>query len=102
MGQKKLSLRLEEEAKMEENDFRAWNLHKKAYKAEKKETFEDDYLPRIKASDKVSFVSGGEHFWKIGMKSGEIYDYYPVKNRLHKCRPSTWYYDGLKLILGMI
>lgn len=87
---------------MEENDFRAWNLHKKAYNQGKKETFEDDYLPKIKASDKVSFVSGNGHFWKIGMKSGEIYDYYPVKNRLHRCRPSIWYYNGLRLILDMI
>lgn len=102
MAHKKYSLQLEYEAMREENDFKAWALHQKAYKAGKKETFEDTYLPRIKASDKVSFVSGGEHFWKIGMKSGDIYDYYPVKNRLHKCRPSTWYYDGLKLILGMI
>ena len=102
MGQKKLSLQLEEDAQMEENDFIAWNLHQKAYKQGKKETFEDDYLQIIKKSNKVSFVSGSDHFWKIGMKNGEIYDYYPVKNRLHRCKPSTWYYNGLRLILDMI
>lgn len=102
MEHEKLSLQLEAEAMQEENDFRAWNLHQKAYKAEKKETFKDIHLPKIQASDKVSFVSGCEHFWKIGMKSGEIYDYYPVKNRLHRCKPSTWYCNGLKLILDMI
>lgn len=102
MAHQKHFLQLEAEAAQEQNDLDELALHEKAYKAAKKETFEDDYLPKIKASDKVSFVSGSDHFWKIGIKNGEIYDYYPVKNRLHKCKPSTWYYDGLNIILGMI
>ena len=102
MAHQKHFLQLEADAAQEENYLKELALHEKAYKAAKKETFEDDYLPKIKASDKVSFVSGSGHFWKIGMKNGEIYDYYPVKNRLHKCKPSTWYYDGLNIILGII
>ena len=102
MAHQKHYLQLEADAAQEENDLNTWALHEKAYKAAKKEAFEDEYLQKLKTSDKVSFVSASDHFWKIGMKNGEIYDYYPVKNRLHKCKPSTWYYDGLNIILGMI
>lgn len=90
------------EASQEENDFKAFAMHAKAYKQEKRESFEDDILPKIKASERVSFVTDYGHFFKIGFKDGGIYDYYPQKNRLFKNKPSTWYYDGANLILKML
>ena len=90
------------EAMQEENDLKAFSMHSKAHKQEKREAFEDDILPKIKVSDRVSFVTDHGHFFKIGFKDGCIYDYYPQKNRLFKNKPSTWYYDGANLILKML
>lgn len=102
MSANKLSQQLELEACQEENDFLAWSLHAKAYKEAKKESFEDDILPKIRESEKVSFVTGSNHFYKIGFKDGTIYDYYPVKNRLMQHKPTKWFYDGKNILLRMI
>lgn len=68
MGVLKLSEQMEMDAMKEDNDLKAFSLHQKAYKQGKKESFEEEYLPKIKESEKVSFVSGYDYFWKIGMK----------------------------------
>ncbi len=102
MGIEKLSQQIELEACQEENDFKAWSLHEKAYKQAKKECFEDDVLPVIKESEAVSFVTGKDHFYKIGLKDGRIFDYYPVKNRLLRCKPAKWYNDGKNILLAII
>ena len=102
MALSKLSEQLHFEAMKEENDFKAFAMHSKAHKQEKREAFEDEILPKIKASDKVSFVTDNGHFFKIGFKDGGIYDYYPQKNRLFRNKPAKWYYNGSNLILSMI
>lgn len=102
MSANKLSQQFEQEACQEENDFRAWNLHEKAYKEAKKESFADDVLPRIRESEKVSFVTGSDHFYKIGLKDGTIYDYYPVKNRLMRNKPAKWFSDGKNILIALI
>lgn len=102
MSVNKLSQQIELEACKEENDLKAWSLHEKAYKQAKKESFEDDVLPLIKESKAVSFVTGKEHFYKIGFKDGSIYDYYPVKNRLMRNKPTKWYNDGKNILIALL
>ena len=102
MSASKLSHQIELEACQEEKDLKAWSLHEKAYKQAKKESFEDDVLPIVKASEKVSFVTGYSHFYKIGFKDGSIYDYYPVKNRLMRNKPTKWYSDGKNILISLL
>lgn len=98
----KLSQQIELEACKEEDDWKAWALHAKAYKEAKKESFEDEVLPILNASDLISFVTNEGHFYKIGFKDGRIFDYYPIKNRLMRNKPSKWFSDGKNILLALI
>lgn len=98
----KLSQQIELEASQQESDWKAWRLHEKAYKQEMKEYFQDEILPKIKASQLVSFVTEKANFFQIGFKDGNIYDYYPGRDRIMRHKPSTWFYGGKKLLAGMI
>lgn len=98
----KLSAQIELEACKEESDWKAWRLHQKSYKQAKKEAFEDDVLPLLKASPLVSFTTDKVSFYQIGFKDGLIYDYYPGVDRLMRHKPAKWYYDGKNLLIGMI
>lgn len=98
----KLSHQIELEACQEESDWKAWRLHEKAHKQAKKEDFEDDVLPEIKACRLVSFVTDKIHFYQIGFKDGKIYDYYPGPDRLMRHKPCKWYYGGKNLLIEMI
>lgn len=85
-----------------ESDWAAFRMHEKAHKQAKKESFEYDVLPKIKDCKGVSFVTDKSHFYKIGFKDGNIFDYYPGKNRLFQTKPSMWFYDGKNILLDLI
>jgi hypothetical protein len=91
-------------ADMEESDSKAWSMYTASKRMEKMEYFEDVEMSEIKADFLVdSVVKFPNQFFRIVLKNGNKYDYYPKSDRLFSHLTKKWESNGLlkfKNIIG--
>ena len=92
------------DAEQEENDFRYWSKLDNAKKEQRKEVFEEHFLPKIKESEKVVSMEERQSgsMWIIEFSDGVKIDYYPKKDRVFVKRVNHWKSNGKTWILNKI
>jgi len=92
------------QADEEENDFRFWNIHHKAIREERIETFDEFFLPKIKDSHLVSVVESrpDQSLYLIKFSDGVEVAYYPKKDRLCIKKGNQWKCNGRTWIMNKI
>lgn len=87
-----------------DNDFQFWAKHHNAEREQRREQFEEQFLPTIMSSPLVSSVlerNDGD-MYAIEFTDGTKVDYYPKKDRAMIHRPNQWKSYGRTWILNKI
>lgn len=95
----KESEKILEQARSEENDFKALNLHTKALREARLERFED-YIPALLENGCIIIPFNGQKVViDTQIESIGILDYFPKANKVCKRQGNEWIKPGLKYIV---
>lgn len=99
----KKSDELDRMGSMEENDFRAWDLHFKAERERRKETFDEWFLPILKECYQIEYQEDRECYrFRMKFHQDVLFDFYPKGDKVHYHRPVKWVKDGLNHIISRL
>lgn len=94
------SKELEKQASEEDNDFKAFALHKKAFREQRSERFEDKYLPLLSAMFEVYNKDETKYTIDTQIDKYGIIDFFPKGNKLLIRKDNHWIKTGgLKWLL---
>lgn len=89
MSEIKYSEKLEKEARRQESDHKAWNLHFKAKKEKRKEDFLDNEFKQLCKKYKCTYLHPGEVCEISGTEFGFI-DFWPKSNTVRIRRKNKY------------
>jgi len=84
------------------NDHRECKQHSDEKRQSRFDDFVENHLANVESSEKISFVTRYQSFFKIGFKSGVIIDFYPNANRILATKTGEWANNGLHTLLNLI